>query len=150
MEFILERLDEVGEAGAKPGDADGLNRFLPGVLIIRGHRENFFEKHLRSEVRAMRREFGTTIAAQDAAAHDRGGQGGTRDARKERRLLIFKERHSGKRRTQHYARVQADTLDEGFILPDDAQASKRGNNINTRSEERRVGKECRSRWSPYH
>ena len=23
-------------------------------------------------------------------------------------------------------------------------------NINVRSEERRVGKECRSRWSPYH
>src|SRR3712207_9303881 len=23
-------------------------------------------------------------------------------------------------------------------------------NIGTRSEERRVGKECRSRWSPYH
>ena len=23
-------------------------------------------------------------------------------------------------------------------------------NINERSEERRVGKECRSRWSPYH
>ena len=23
-------------------------------------------------------------------------------------------------------------------------------NITTRSEERRVGKECRSRWSPYH
>ena len=22
--------------------------------------------------------------------------------------------------------------------------------LNTRSEERRVGKECRSRWSPYH
>ena len=22
--------------------------------------------------------------------------------------------------------------------------------MNTRSEERRVGKECRSRWSPYH
>ena len=31
---------------------------------------------------------------------------------------------------------------------------KRGNWINminpTESEERRVGKECRSRWSPYH
>ena len=25
-----------------------------------------------------------------------------------------------------------------------------GNNQFTRSEERRVGKECRSRWSPYH
>ena len=23
-------------------------------------------------------------------------------------------------------------------------------NMKTRSEERRVGKECRSRWSPYH
>ena len=24
------------------------------------------------------------------------------------------------------------------------------NNLSRRSEERRVGKECRSRWSPYH
>ena len=24
------------------------------------------------------------------------------------------------------------------------------NNVDDRSEERRVGKECRSRWSPYH
>ena len=24
------------------------------------------------------------------------------------------------------------------------------NAVETRSEERRVGKECRSRWSPYH
>ena len=28
-------------------------------------------------------------------------------------------------------------------------ATKRAE-ISTRSEERRVGKECRSRWSPYH
>ena len=27
---------------------------------------------------------------------------------------------------------------------------KIGDNVITRSEERRVGKECRSRWSPYH
>ena len=27
---------------------------------------------------------------------------------------------------------------------------KPGNNQQNRSEERRVGKECRSRWSPYH
>ena len=26
----------------------------------------------------------------------------------------------------------------------------RNNENNSRSEERRVGKECRSRWSPYH
>src|SRR2546429_4348553 len=29
-------------------------------------------------------------------------------------------------------------------------ASKNGTYIEGRSEERRVGKECRSRWSPYH
>ena len=28
--------------------------------------------------------------------------------------------------------------------------SKQQNNKGQRSEERRVGKECRSRWSPYH
>src|SRR5260370_13599319 len=128
MEFILERLDEVGEAGAKPGDADGLNGFMPGVLIIRGHRENFFEKHLRSEVSAMRREFRATITAQNAATDNRRGQSGPRDARNKRRLLIFKWRDSGKRRTQHYARVQADTLDQGFILPDHAQPTNRPTN----------------------
>src|SRR5256885_4710464 len=31
--------------------------------------------------------------------------------------------------------------------PDDARIPQRGP---SRSEERRVGKECRSRWSPYH
>src|SRR2546426_6025140 len=34
-----------------------------------------------------------------------------------------------------------------FSLEPDAPA---GASINARSEERRVGKECRSRWSPYH
>ena len=31
-----------------------------------------------------------------------------------------------------------------------AIAIKSGINVVDRSEERRVGKECRSRWSPYH
>src|SRR5260370_36884354 len=35
----------------------------------------------------------------------------------------------------------------GTILAYDQAGSDRGNQ---RSEERRVGKECRSRWSPYH
>ena len=34
--------------------------------------------------------------------------------------------------------------DKNIYLPIDK------NSITTRSEERRVGKECRSRWSPYH
>ena len=33
-----------------------------------------------------------------------------------------------------------------FVDPD----SGLNDNLNGRSEERRVGKECRSRWSPYH
>ena len=34
-------------------------------------------------------------------------------------------------------------------LRDDIPAFRAGDTV-TRSEERRVGKECRSRWSPYH
>ena len=37
----------------------------------------------------------------------------------------------------------------GFLGPNGAGKSTTMNII-TRSEERRVGKECRSRWSPYH
>ena len=33
---------------------------------------------------------------------------------------------------------------------DQITAPNRLYNIDERSEERRVGKECRSRWSPYH
>src|SRR5690349_22922789 len=36
--------------------------------------------------------------------------------------------------------VRVDTYDEAVAMV----------NGNSRSEERRVGKECRSRWSPYH
>src|SRR2546428_499650 len=31
-----------------------------------------------------------------------------------------------------------------------ARSGDKGDTANVRSEERRVGKECRSRWSPYH
>ena len=41
-------------------------------------------------------------------------------------------------------KIQAQESKPG-ILPDTLQVS-----LLTRSEERRVGKECRSRWSPYH
>ena len=43
-------------------------------------------------------------------------------------------------------------LASGIISPDQAAALGQavGQSQATRSEERRVGKECRSRWSPYH
>ena len=37
------------------------------------------------------------------------------------------------------------------LTVDETQNFEKGKSITTnRSEERRVGKECRSRWSPYH
>src|SRR5258707_3025609 len=53
-----------------------------------------------------------------------------------RELLTRNLRNFG--RPQHYTEEEAD-----------AKMSQRFMSIN-RSEERRVGKECRSRWSPYH
>ena len=35
----------------------------------------------------------------------------------------------------------------GYLL---GRITIKGISLGTRSEERRVGKECRSRWSPYH
>ena len=37
-----------------------------------------------------------------------------------------------------------------YITPALAEGALEMKYPNTRSEERRVGKECRSRWSPYH
>src|SRR5260370_36470131 len=44
------------------------------------------------------------------------------------------------------------TLRPGDALVEDYRAFQKriGTSRNVRSEERRVGKECRSRWSPYH
>ena len=40
--------------------------------------------------------------------------------------------------------------DEGKLTDDASVVINECAGITTRSEERRVGKECRSRWSPYH
>ena len=37
-----------------------------------------------------------------------------------------------------------------LVLPNPEYAKKERMGLWIRSEERRVGKECRSRWSPYH
>ena len=39
----------------------------------------------------------------------------------------------------------ADKMEPGTVIEEISKAKK-----HSRSEERRVGKECRSRWSPYH
>src|SRR4028119_1220188 len=42
------------------------------------------------------------------------------------------------------------SIDPLYLSAPIATSSVRGGNGSERSEERRVGKECRSRWSPYH
>ena len=39
---------------------------------------------------------------------------------------------------------------EGTVNADEVRTLAQECGLDTRSEERRVGKECRSRWSPYH
>src|SRR2546430_8977394 len=47
-------------------------------------------------------------------------------------------------------RVSVDSFDAGEIRTAVAAGAELVLSVNRRSEERRVGKECRSRWSPYH
>ena len=49
---------------------------------------------------------------------------------------------------QQFVMQRIYTKDVSFESPDSIRDVFRNKNV--RSEERRVGKECRSRWSPYH
>src|SRR5256886_13213057 len=46
--------------------------------------------------------------------------------------------------------ITADLVDVGLARPEDVRAKALGGKIALRSEERRVGKEGRSRWAPDH
>ena len=46
--------------------------------------------------------------------------------------------------------ITPEELDSQFAYCDKIAALWAQSGITPRSEERRVGKECRSRWSPYH
>src|SRR3712207_6994613 len=66
---------------------------------------------------------------------------------------VVNEQHSRERRGEALARVEDD---DGYAVtaseraPDVRRANVPAAVTADRSEERRVGKECRSRWSPYH
>ena len=51
----------------------------------------------------------------------------------------------------YFLRVKGLSMKDAGIMEDDLIAVQKTHDVkNGRSEERRVGKECRSRWSPYH
>ena len=68
--------------------------------------------------------------------------------------LIFGEKmpdkDDPKYRKQYEKEVDAGRRTARLLGIDKAAASAQRFAIRFRSEERRVGKECRSRWSPYH
>ena len=52
---------------------------------------------------------------------------------------------------EHINKNVQDFIDKGFsVISVDTKKKENIWNYKNRSEERRVGKECRSRWSPYH
>ena len=48
------------------------------------------------------------------------------------------------------AEVAKQQAEQATLLADVGSRERRVEALEVRSEERRVGKECRSRWSPYH
>src|SRR5215467_4903389 len=84
VKLLLERTDKFRQPCAEASNADFLNSLLPGVLIIGCDGIDFFQQHLRSKQRAESGKLRGTVAAQDAVAHDCGGQRIARDARKQR------------------------------------------------------------------
>ena len=57
---------------------------------------------------------------------------------------------AGKSIKMGYKTLIVDVDEEPFTRGSYINQARLHNGYTTRSEERRVGKECRSRWSPYH
>ena len=59
----------------------------------------------------------------------------------------LKEKTTALKKNREQIKLLADEI---RLLKDEATLNKEQRKMTDRSEERRVGKECRSRWSPYH
>ena len=65
---------------------------------------------------------------------------------------VYPGQHQGKLKKETVAPLQAESFDlkDVRLLPSRFRDNMLRDSAWMRSEERRVGKECRSRWSPYH
>ena len=68
----------------------------------------------------------------------------TTNQRKNNILVVGSSNTDMMIKTEHLPRPGETVLGGSFFM------NPGGKGANQRSEERRVGKECRSRWSPYH
>ena len=71
-------------------------------------------------------------------------------------VSTFKVEHSAAVLQEHYKKIKNEEQTKDTVVIAGRLTSFRDlgkiafGTVNDRSEERRVGKECRSRWSPYH
>ena len=89
MKLLFERPHKFWQTRAQTGNADRLDAFLPGVLVIGGYGIDIFQEHVRTEIRAACRQFRAAIAAEDALADDGRGQGGAGNACQECGTMFF-------------------------------------------------------------
>src|SRR5580704_18383896 len=80
VKLLFERPHKFGQTRAEAGNADRLDAFLPGVLVIGGYWIDIFQEHVRCEIRAACRQFRAAIATQDTLADNGRGQGGAGDS----------------------------------------------------------------------
>src|ERR1700738_5333744 len=74
VKFRIERRYKIWYPPTHPRHAHRTDAFAPCVLVIRRHGINLIQQHLWRDVAAVRRKLRAAIAAEHAAAHDRGGQ----------------------------------------------------------------------------
>ena len=121
-----------GRAGAEPGSSVPVNRPHPESGVLRrlagdaardGAAGQLFDLCGRELVVVARH-----------GVFQRAGRG----SEVQRKLGVVGMRGHSVEQSAHEGVAHADAVDHGVDV------------VNPRSEERRVGKECRSRWSPYH
>ena len=68
--------------------------------------------------------------------------------------ILFESRRNGwllfNGVSRNFLKVEPEELDMVREIMEDPEGYDYSDAASSRSEERRVGKECRSRWSPYH
>ena len=65
-------------------------------------------------------------------------------------IVKFLKFHQLKKHPQDMGKKEIDAYLSHLAVKENVAVSTQRQAMNARSEERRVGKECRSRWSPYH
>ena len=120
MPRIIKKIGE-GDTGLNTG---GVGAFSPNILLTEEHRKQIYEKIIPKIEEGLIRE-GLLFDGILFIGFMIDGEGA--------KILEFNARFGDPETQVVLQKLDSDLLE-----------------LLTRSEERRVGKECRSRWSPYH